>query len=142
MRPNQPAPSSDTDLFRHRLDNMLDQRHELYQLANLIDWQGCIPPWVVPAYVQHRQTLTPVCRSIRLAHAWDLGPVFFVLLAVSLVGYWGEKIFTCRPDIGIELCLTGIDTDIDLGAFWCIHGLSYLRLAIRARGPHDYSSYA
>jgi len=40
MRPKEPDPSPDTDLFRNRLDNMLDQRHELYRLADLIDWQS------------------------------------------------------------------------------------------------------
>lgn len=40
MRPTEPDPSPDTDLFRNRLDNLLDQRHELYRLADLIDWQS------------------------------------------------------------------------------------------------------
>ena len=40
MRPKEPDPSPDTDLFRNRLDNMLDQRHELYRLADVIDWQS------------------------------------------------------------------------------------------------------
>lgn len=38
MRPKAPDDSPSTDLFRNRLENMLDQRHELYRLANLIDW--------------------------------------------------------------------------------------------------------
>jgi IS5 family transposase len=40
MRPKEPDPSPDTDLFRNRLENMLDQRHELYRLADTIDWQS------------------------------------------------------------------------------------------------------
>ena len=40
MRPKEPDPSSSSDLFRNRLDNLLDQRHELYRLADLIDWNG------------------------------------------------------------------------------------------------------
>ena len=32
MRPQLPDSSPDSDLFRNRLDNMLDQRHELYRL--------------------------------------------------------------------------------------------------------------
>jgi IS5 family transposase len=40
MRPKAPDESSSPDLFRNRLDNMLDQRHELYQLADLIDWDS------------------------------------------------------------------------------------------------------
>ena len=31
-------PSPDTDLFRNRLDNMIDQRHELCRLADFIEW--------------------------------------------------------------------------------------------------------
>ncbi len=38
MRPQEPENSPDNDLFRSRLDNLLDQRHELYRLAELIDW--------------------------------------------------------------------------------------------------------
>jgi len=38
MRPTAPDESPSPDLFRNRLDNMLDQRHELYRLADLIDW--------------------------------------------------------------------------------------------------------
>jgi len=40
MRPSEPDPSPDVDLFRNRLDNLLDQRHELYRLSDLIDWQS------------------------------------------------------------------------------------------------------
>ena len=40
MTPRQPdaATRTSTDLFRERLDNMLNQRHALYRLANLIQW--------------------------------------------------------------------------------------------------------
>lgn len=40
MRPKEPDPSPASDLFRNRLENMLDQRHELYRLADLIDWSA------------------------------------------------------------------------------------------------------
>ena len=40
MRPKVPDPSPSSDLFRNRLDNLLDQRHELYRLADLIDWNS------------------------------------------------------------------------------------------------------
>lgn len=39
MRPKPPNAAAVDDLFRHRLSNMLDQRHELLRLAGLIDWQ-------------------------------------------------------------------------------------------------------
>jgi len=38
MRPKEPEPSPVTDLFRNRLEHMLDQRHELYCLTEVIDW--------------------------------------------------------------------------------------------------------
>jgi len=38
MIPDKPQESPSTDLFRNRLDNMLNHRHELYRLAGLIDW--------------------------------------------------------------------------------------------------------
>jgi IS5 family transposase len=41
MRPNPiPTPADgETDMFRNRLDNMIDMRHELVRLAKLIDWK-------------------------------------------------------------------------------------------------------
>ena len=41
MRPKPiPTPSrSETDMFRNRLENMIDMRHELVLLAGLIDWK-------------------------------------------------------------------------------------------------------
>jgi IS5 family transposase len=38
MTPEKPQKSPSQELFRNRLDNMLNQRHELYRLADLIDW--------------------------------------------------------------------------------------------------------
>ena len=38
MRPKSPAEDRDEDLFRSRLANILDPRHELLRLAGLIDW--------------------------------------------------------------------------------------------------------
>jgi IS5 family transposase len=39
MKPKLPQSNGQNDLFRTRLADLLDQRHELYQLADLIDWQ-------------------------------------------------------------------------------------------------------
>lgn len=39
MRPRQPASTDTHDLFRHRLENLLDQRHELVRLAGILDWE-------------------------------------------------------------------------------------------------------
>src|SRR5476649_1288842 len=38
MRPKPPNPTTTDDLFRNRLSNIIDQRHELVRLAGLIDW--------------------------------------------------------------------------------------------------------
>ncbi len=38
MRPKESDFSSAIDLFRNRLENLLDQRHELFRLAGLIEW--------------------------------------------------------------------------------------------------------
>ena len=41
MRPNPvPTPADgESDLFRNRLDNLIDKRHELARLSGLIDWK-------------------------------------------------------------------------------------------------------
>jgi len=38
MTPEKPQKPPSPDLFRNRLENMLNQRHELYRLAEMIDW--------------------------------------------------------------------------------------------------------
>jgi IS5 family transposase len=38
MRPKPPPKTKPEDLFRSRLDSILDERHELVRLAKLIDW--------------------------------------------------------------------------------------------------------
>ena len=38
MRPKQAAPSGSGDLFRSRLDQIINMRHELVQLGDKIDW--------------------------------------------------------------------------------------------------------
>ena len=44
MRPKQPEAEPQEDLFRARLDNLVDPRHALVRLAALIDWVGSRPP--------------------------------------------------------------------------------------------------
>lgn len=41
MKPRKPQPSRHDDLFRMKLDQLISQQHELYRLANMIDWQAC-----------------------------------------------------------------------------------------------------
>jgi transposase, IS5 family len=38
MRPKQPESEPQDDLFRARLENLVDLRHPLVRLAKLIDW--------------------------------------------------------------------------------------------------------
>jgi IS5 family transposase len=38
MRPKKPETSGSSDLFRARLDQIINLRHELAQLAGKIDW--------------------------------------------------------------------------------------------------------
>ena len=40
MRPSSKKSDNRLELFRERLDNMLNHRHELYLLAGMIDWDG------------------------------------------------------------------------------------------------------
>ena len=39
MKPQTRPDLPTDDLFRHRLDNLIDTRHELLILSELIDWQ-------------------------------------------------------------------------------------------------------
>ena len=40
MRPKKHSPTGAGDLFRARLDQIVNMRHELVQLAERIDWDG------------------------------------------------------------------------------------------------------
>ncbi len=40
LRANPDKNSPQSDLFRTRLDNMIDMRHELVRLSEAIDWSG------------------------------------------------------------------------------------------------------
>jgi IS5 family transposase len=45
MGPKPPQEPTDHDLFRTELVNLIDQRHELVRLAELIDWQAFSDQW-------------------------------------------------------------------------------------------------
>ena len=38
MKPSRDPPSGNADLFRSRLENIIDMRHELMRLADAIAW--------------------------------------------------------------------------------------------------------
>jgi IS5 family transposase len=40
MRPTEMTRSSTDDLFRHRLENIIDMKHELIELSRVIDWEA------------------------------------------------------------------------------------------------------
>ena len=45
MKPRRPPDPPSDDLFRHRLENLIDRRHELVRLSGLIDWQRFEEAW-------------------------------------------------------------------------------------------------
>ena len=45
MKPQTPPDLSTDDLFRHRLENLIDTRHELVKLSKLIDWEHFDAQW-------------------------------------------------------------------------------------------------
>ena len=45
MEPRNSEPSPQDELFRNRLENIIDQRHELVRLAELIDWEVFDREW-------------------------------------------------------------------------------------------------
>ena len=45
MKPQKPPDSPTDDLFRHRLENLIDPRHELVKLSELIDWDHFDQQW-------------------------------------------------------------------------------------------------
>ena len=45
MGPKPPQEPNEHDLFRTELVNLIDQRHELVRLAELIDWQAFSDQW-------------------------------------------------------------------------------------------------
>ena len=49
MRPKKPKATGEGDLFRARLDQIINMKHELVQLAGKIDW-GWIDEQIAPLY--------------------------------------------------------------------------------------------
>jgi len=45
MKPKTPADIPTDDLFRNRLDNLIDRRHEWVKLCELIDWAHFDSQW-------------------------------------------------------------------------------------------------
>ena len=45
MKPPSSPNTANEDLFRHRLENLINTRHELVKLSELIDWGGFDKAW-------------------------------------------------------------------------------------------------
>ncbi len=46
MRPRRQESAPQEEMFRNRLENLIDQRHELVRLAALIDWEEFDRQWL------------------------------------------------------------------------------------------------
>ena len=66
MRPKKHETTGSGDLFRARLDRIINMRHELVQLAAKIDWEYTARGWVAFFWQQLRWELTnagPLLRN-------------------------------------------------------------------------------
>jgi hypothetical protein len=72
MRPKKPQTKREGDLFRARLDHIINMRHELVQLASEFEW-GWIDRETAPLWGSKLDLL--LAESLRLAHEaenWDM----------------------------------------------------------------------
>ena len=86
MRPNKPRTTGEGDLFRARLDQIINMKHELVQLVARIDWDW-IDREVAPLYSDNGRpgiATRFVIGLLLLKHiycesAWNKDPVFGVI---------------------------------------------------------------
>ncbi|WP_261399240.1 IS5 family transposase [Leisingera daeponensis] len=86
MKPRKPTPEQD-DLWRARLVEMIDMRHELVQLATLIDWDVFEREWagLFPSHTGRPATSTRlVAGLLYLQHAYALSDE-------AVVARWAEN---------------------------------------------------
>src|SRR5690554_5707321 len=86
MKPKTP-PAEQDDLFRARLVEMIDMRHELVKLAELIDWETFDREWVGFFPSHTGRPATPprlVAGLLYLQHA-------FALSDEAVVSRWAEN---------------------------------------------------
>ena len=105
MRPKSTENTPQNDLFRMRLDNLLDQRHELVRLADLIDWSVFDEAWgkLFPATTGAPAIPTRMIAGLHyLKHLYGLSDERVVARWVENP-YWqyfcGETIFQHTPPI-------------------------------------------
>ena len=65
MRPKKIVPTNKLDLFRSRLDQIINPRHELVQLAGRIDW-----PWIdsqiAPLFAEQCRPAVPNGNTLQI----------------------------------------------------------------------------
>ena len=74
MRPKEPAPKAELELFRQELVNLLDQRHALFKLADHIDWSAAVERFG-PLYSDEGRPGVPIRLMVGLhylKHAFNL----------------------------------------------------------------------
>ncbi len=100
MRPGQPAFTDTHDLFRHRLEHILDQRHELLRHAGIMDWERFEE--TVGALYCPGNAIRLMVELEYLKHVHDLSEEAVVARWVENP-YWqyffGEEYFQHRPSI-------------------------------------------
>jgi transposase, IS5 family len=70
MRPKQPGATSEGDLFRARLEQIINLKHELVQLGGKIDWDW-IDGEIAPLYSDKGRPgiEDPLCHRLAVAQA-------------------------------------------------------------------------
>ena len=70
MRPKKPRTTAEGDLFRARLDQIINMKHELVQLASKIDWNW-IDEEIAPLYSDNPGTAGLLTRVRHSDAIWD-----------------------------------------------------------------------
>ena len=65
MRPRERRESGEQDLFRSRLDQIIDMNHELVKLARAIDWQFLNETFGAAARACSHAALSPASSAAR-----------------------------------------------------------------------------
>jgi IS5 family transposase len=70
MGPKAIEARTDHDLFRTELVNLIDQRHELVKLGELIDWQAFADKWSPQFVSTTGRPALPTRLMAALLHPW------------------------------------------------------------------------
>ena len=86
MHPSIPPRTPEDDLFRHRLENLIDTRHELCQLAEQIPWTQCTERFG-PLYAERGRPGLPLRLLVGLQYLKHL----YALSDEEVVARWVEN---------------------------------------------------